>query len=276
MLKQWWTLFRAEHSVIVALAVIVSQFVATKQLSWGFLYPALGPVLITLGAFAWSDYFGLGTDRALKRKERPLVSGKINPRQALWAGLILMIAGVSLTYFVNSNAFMVAFAYTLASFLYDPFLKKRPLLGNAFIASSMSISFIYGNLAVSPTLNANVLLYAAVAFLAGFGRELVITLRDVEGDRKIGATTLPMLLGPRKTVVLASVLIYFAIFLSLIPLMASLNWVYLVLVVVTSALFLAGTYYILLSQRLENLKKARNVTLYGLLVGVLAFAALGL
>ncbi|HLD76287.1 MAG TPA: UbiA family prenyltransferase, partial [Candidatus Norongarragalinales archaeon] len=140
----------------------------------------------------------------------------------------------------------------------------------------MSVSFLYGNLAVSNVLQPNVLLYAAVAFFAGLGRELVITLRDVEGDKKIGARTLPMILGPKKTVMMTSVLITIGVFFSLIPLLHPVHPAYLVAVIITDGLFLAGSYYALLSQKRETLQKARHLTLYGMLKGVAAFAALGL
>ena len=276
MLQNWWKLTRAEHGLIAFLPIIVSQFVVTKTLTTAMIWPAVGPMLITWGAFAWNDYFGYKSDQALNRKDRPLVAGTIKPRAALWVGSALMLLGVAWTYPVGLSAFSIAAIYTVLSMAYDLFLKTRPLLGNAFIASSMSISFIYGNYAVSNELHPFVLLYAGVAFLAGLGRELIITLRDVDGDKKAGATTLPMLLGPRNTVVAASALIYGAAALSLVPLLRPVNTVYIVLAILTDALFLVSTYYVLLSQRFENLNTARKLTLAGMLVGVLAFAALGL
>src|SRR3989338_6106650 len=74
-LRDWVALTRAEHALIVVMAVVASEFVVSKRFSPDFFFPALGPALITLGAFAWNDYFGLKTDAALKRFDRPLVSG---------------------------------------------------------------------------------------------------------------------------------------------------------------------------------------------------------
>lgn len=276
MFKNWWKLTRAEHGIIVFLAVLVSQFVVTKTVTAAMLWPALGPMLITWGAFAWNDYFGYKSDKALKRMDRPLVAGTIQPRAALWAGAALMLLGVVLTYPIGVAAFGIAVLYTILSMAYDVFLKTRPLLGNLFIASSMSISFIYGNYAASDMLHPHVLLFAGVAFLAGLGRELIITLRDVEGDKKTGATTLPMLLGPRMTVTAASVLIYGAAALSLVPLLRPVSPAYVGMAILTDALFLVSTYYVLLSQKSENLNAARKLTLAGMLAGVLAFAALGI
>ncbi|MBI5225998.1 UbiA family prenyltransferase [Candidatus Micrarchaeota archaeon] len=276
MLKAFWKLTRAEHGLIVFLAILVSQFVVTHRLEAAMVWPALGPMLITWGAFAWNDYFGYKSDKALKRMDRPLVAGTIAPRTALWAAGFLMLLGLALTYPVSIVAFEIAAIYTLMSMAYDLFLKTRPLLGNLFIASSMSISFLYGNFSVSSDLNSNVLLFAGVAFLAGLGRELIITLRDVEGDKKAGAKTLPMLLGPRNTVVAASVLVYGAAALSLVPLLHPVSPIYIGLAILTDALFLVSTYYVLLSQKFENLNTARKLTLAGMLMGVLAFGSLGL
>ena len=274
MLKDWLRLTRAEHSIIVFFAIIIAQAITTRQIAFEYIYAAIGPALITLGAFAWNDYFGLKSDRALKRTDRPLVSGTIKPQAAILFAAIAMLFGAALTYFVNPACFAIALLYAILSMAYDPLLKKIPLAGNLFIASSMSISFIYGNFAVSNILNANIAIFAIMAFFAGLGRELIITLRDVEGDKKIGAKTLPMLLGPRNTIIAASTLIYLAIFASLYPLTKTISWPYITAIIVADALFLIPTLRLMLKQDKATLNEARNLTLYALIIGIIAFATL--
>ena len=275
-LRDWIALTRAEHALIVAFAVIASEFVVSKKFAWEMLFSALGPALITLGAFAWNDFFGVKTDSALKRFDRPLVSGKMGTKAAFYAAIVLISLGVLLTLFVNQNAFLIASAFALASMLYDPFLKKIPLAGNAFIASSMGVSFLYGNFVVAGSLNYLVLLFIIISFTAGLGRELVLTLRDVEGDKKIGAKTLPMLIGPFRTVVFASALFHVAVVLSLLPLSGGVSFAYWFFVAVTGVLFLLSAWAITFNQTQLVLRNARNYTLWGLLSGVAAFASLGL
>ncbi len=274
----WIALTRAEHAAIVAIAVVASEFVTLKRFSPELFYPALGPALITLGAFAWNDYFGIKTDRIMKRLDRPLVSGRIGAKAAFYGALAFFALGLLSAAAVNANEFAVAALFTALAMLYDPVLKKIPLAGNAFIASSMSISFIYGNLAAAPGgLSQYVILYAVIAFTMGLGRELALTLRDVEGDRRIGARTLPMLLGARKTAIASSALFHAAVALSLIPLvLAPGNYAYLALAGATCVLLLYSAWMLVLDQGSRSLGHIRNHTLFALATGVLAFAALGL
>ena len=183
--------------------------------------------------------------------------------------------GLAASAAVNQTAFAIAGIFTALAMLYDPILKKLPLLGNAFIASSMSISFIYGNYAFASELNYFVLLFAIVSFTAGLARELVLTLRDVKGDRKIGAKTFPMVFGARATVVLAIALFHVAVVMSLLPFARTQSIAYAILIGITDVLILISAWRLALDQRYASLKKIRNYTLYALLAGVLAFATLG-
>ncbi len=258
--------------MITFIGVLVGALLVTSY-SHFFLFAALGPALITLGAFALNDYFGYKTDKANKRKDRPIVSGAISKQQALYASIILFVSGLALTFFVNLTVFFLSLLYVGLSILYDSFLKKLPLLGNVFIGLTMAGPFIYGNLTVSTQLSPVVLLLSAIAFLVGIGRELLNTLRDVEGDAKIGAKTLPMLLGAKKTAFLASLFILTAVALTFIP-FSNAPFSYAFLVIFADLLLLLTVYKVIKNQDVNTLKQCRNYTLLALLLGVLAFLAL--
>ncbi|MFH0713632.1 MAG: UbiA family prenyltransferase [Candidatus Micrarchaeota archaeon] len=276
IILNWHSLFRTEHALITFIGVIVGQLLVVRSFSLSLLFPALGPALITLAAFALNDYFGYETDKANARKDRPLVNGAIAKSHALYAAFVLFVVGLALTYLINLLVFALALVYVVLSIAYDPILKKLPLLGNAFIALSMAAPFLYGNLAVSPVVVQLVVLICSIAFLVGVGRELLITLRDVKGDKKIGATTLPMLIGAKATVVLSAVFILAAIALSIVPLLSSFSLTYFVFLVPCVLLLLLTIYKALKSQEVVMLKQCRNYTLFALLFGVVAFLALAL
>lgn len=275
MISAWWRLTRAEHAVMVFIAVSAAQLVTLNgdfnAINW---FAGVGPALVTLASFALNDYLDLRSDKALKRKDRPLVSGELKPAWALNAAAVFFVLGCALSWLVSPTAFAIVAVYSLLAVAYDAKLKKMPLIGNAFIASAMSVSFLYGNIVVSPALNYFVLLFTVISFVSGLGRELIITLRDVKGDRKIGATTLPMLIGRRWTVILASALLHVAAALSVLPLFQEIFLPYVALVGVSDALFLFAAWTVSLSPTDASLKKARNYTLAALMFGIAAFASL--
>ena len=276
-ISAWLRLARVEHAFIAAFAVIAAQALVARRFDASFLYPALAPFLVTAASFVANDYFDYASDKALKRKDRPLVSGEISRKTAFYAAAALYILALAAAAPLPKTAFFIILVYAGLSIAYNAFLKRLPLVGNAFIASSMAVSFLYGNLAVSPALNYYVLLFCAVSFSAGLGRELLITLRDMKGDKKIGARTLPMLLGAKRTVILANALIYFAVMLSLFPLVEKTIFIpYAVLVLAADSLFIAVVLKTSFEQGRETLRFARNASLWALLLGTLAFASLAL
>ncbi|MBI4406408.1 UbiA family prenyltransferase [Candidatus Micrarchaeota archaeon] len=286
-LNAWHRLFRSEHALIAFIGVLVGGLLVNRSFSPSLLFPAIGPALIVLAAFALNDYFGFETDKANKRRDRPIVSGEITRGQALVASFSLFAVGLALAYLVNFTVFVLSLVYVFLSIIYDPVLKKLPLIGHVFIALSMAGPFIYGNLAVTSSISISglVFLLALIAFFAGIGRELLITLRDVEGDKKIGANTLPMILGPGKTVVLAAFFIALAIALSILPVLTFIyllsnnffspaSALYTFFIAITDFLMLFVIYKAVKSQRVDTLKQCGKLSLYALGTGVIAFLAL--
>jgi 4-hydroxybenzoate polyprenyltransferase len=274
--KAWLRLTRIEHSFIAAFAVIAAEALVSKRIEWIFLVPALAAFFITAASFAANDYYDYKSDKTLKRKDRPLVSGEIKPPSAFYAAAALYVLGIALAAMLPTAPALIALAYAAVSVAYSAWLKRLPLVGNVFIASAMAVSFLFGNLVVAPRLNYFVVVFAFMSFFAGLGREFLITLRDVAGDKKIGALTLPMIIGAKRTVILANSLIYVAIILSFFP-VVSLGFAFLpfaALIIAADALFVAVVLKTSLDQKPATLRFARNASLWALLVGTLAFASL--
>lgn len=283
-IEAWLRLARIEHSFITFTAVVLGQAVAIGATRFLTILPtavfsAIGPALITAAAFILNDWAGYESDRKNGRKDRPLVAGVIDRKSALYASIVLFLAGLLLVIpLANTLLFLIAAIYVLLSIAYDPLLKKLPLVGNVFIAASMAIPFVYGNFVVLPdSLDLRVVLLVLIAVFAGIGRELIITLRDVKGDRAIGAKTLPMILGPRRTAMAATYFIVVAVGISFIPAQTwGKSFLYVPAVLVADALFLKTVVEIMHNQKQETLAKARNRTLLAMAIGTLAFAGLAL
>ncbi len=111
-------------------------------------------------------------------------------------------------------------------------LKKVPLIGNLAV-SLLSVLVIYLTILFIDTVNYTnefqvlldnsydplfhirikwiIFIFMGMAFVQNLAREIVKDIEDVEGDKVIGARTIPMILGNRKTLILSGV------FLSLFP-----------------------------------------------------------
>jgi len=273
-MNKWWRLARLEHSFIVLVAIMVAEAIATKRIDASLLPAAIGPAVLTAGVFALGDWFGWKTDKANRRTGMPIVSGEIKRSDALTFAAALYFIGLALSLLFAPQAFWFVLAYALLSVTYDPVLKKIPFVGNLFVASTMAASFVYGGLVAAPSVPDALWTLAAMAFCTGVGRELLITLRDVKGDKKIGGRTLPMILGARRTVLLASGFICAAIAISALPIIRGAGTAYAALVAFADLLFLLAIFKAMLSQNQETLREVRNVTLWAMIAGTLAFATL--
>ena len=276
-LSDWVRLCRIEHSFITlvfAQAVVVGADRFLPLLP-NALFSGIGPGLITAASFVINDWYGYKTDKANKRADRPLASGRIDRATALYAAVALFLLGLLFVVPLgNTTVFLIAAVYALLAVIYDPVLKKMPLAGNVFVAASMAVPFVYGNMVVSQKLDLAIVLLSAIAFVAGIGRELIITLRDVKGDRAIGAKTLPMILGPRLTSRVAAYFLLSAVGLSFVPAYLWFSPLLFLGLAITDLLFVKTVVEVLHDQKPKTLQKARNATLLAMAIGTLAFGAL--
>ena len=177
-------LTRLEHSIMLVVAVLAAELIAGQLPSSYILALSLiAPIFISMGAFAINDYFDVAADRANKRKDRPIVSGAISKSEALSISIACALIGFAASLFINTYAFIISVVFGLLAFMYAYRLKDILILGNAYIALSMVIPFIYGSY-VSSSINANIILICFVIFLSGFAREIHGMIRDYKGDIK--------------------------------------------------------------------------------------------
>ena len=272
-LKAFFRLTRIEHSLFLALAVLIGEIVVTKDIQ---LLPTVFGILsvffIGMGSFALNDFLDYPTDKKNKRKDRPLVTGAISAWAAMATAKVSLPSGVLFALLINLNCFWIAVAFSVLAVLYSYALKKLLLLGNMFIAFSMAVPFVFGNYIVSDQISASIQVLASIAFLTGLGREIIKSIQDMAGDRKYGRWTLPIALGKTIPKYFAVLYILIAILMSPIPFLLlpkfQNNWLYLGPVLVTDIVLLWSAY---LSLRLKELEKVRKMTLLALGIGLVGF-----
>lgn len=263
-IKAWFSLFRAEHALLICIAIALSQYITGAEPN---ALHYIAPVLAQFSAFALNDYLDAEADRLNKRKERPIVAGLVTKEQALYAGTASFALSLLTALFLPFAALAIVFVFNILSLLYNLYLKDYPLIGELYIASSMAIPFIYG--ASFSQISAPIVVITISVFLFGIGREIIKKAEDMVGDRKArNARTLPLLIGTKKAVGVGVSFLSFsfvvftlALFLFFRPNAVSLLFFILMLLLFTYSVYAAIK---------ENYKRARTTSLAAMFFALIA------
>jgi len=159
-------------------------------------------VLATGGGNAINDYFDREID-AINRPDRPIPRGAVRPKIALGFSVALFVLAVVLTLFLPPLAVGIAVVNLLALLAYTEVFKGLPGVGNALVAALTGSTFLYGGAAVGGDL-ATVAILFVLAGSATMAREIVKDVEDVAGDREEGLNTLPIEIGERRSLAVAT------------------------------------------------------------------------
>ncbi len=278
MIGELAKLTRIEHAFMLALAVLIAETILLGELpppTLVIILSLLVPVFSEMGSFALNDYFDIETDK-LNKKDRPLVKGTLSPKFALNLSFITLVLSTVMAYFINLEVFIIAVVFNIVAVLYNWKLKDMPLVGNVYIAFTMAIPFIFGNFVISTSLSELALVLAGLGFVAGLAREIIKSVQDMEGDIKArGSRTLPVLIGKKKSVLVACGLYVSFIVLTIVPFSIGL----VADILPASLVAIADVMILNICRRSlsGDFRYARNMSLIAFLIGLLGLliAALG-
>ena len=195
--------------------------------------------LTMMNSMIINDLFDLKVD-LISNKDRPLVTKKITLKEAMGLYTALNIITIYLTnkYFHKTNLCLCIYGANLIVFLYTPLLKKILFIKNITCASVVSStifltykSVLYGsNLNLNPNLNSLISMYdynnnanllhilSKFLFISSLYIELLLDIKDMDGDKKNNIMTVPNYFGVKKTlhfltVIFIGNLIYYSNFL---------------------------------------------------------------
>ena len=107
--------------------------------------------------------------------------------------------------FINFNSQILSIFVSLPLLIfYNAQAKNYPLVGNVIVALILGLSFIYAGIVfenITP-----LIVPALLAFGLTLVREIVKDIADLEGDKVVGARTLPIIFGNEKAVYLCTFL----------------------------------------------------------------------
>src|SRR6185437_3221638 len=196
----------AFHIVAVAAFAI---FAAWGHLVWGVIALVIAAhAAMQLSISTINDYCDRRLD-ALSKPDKPLVRGLVTPREALIAGIVMMLLMLALLLLLNPLALLISLAYLALGQAYNLGLKSTPWSGLVF---SLAIALIplYALAGVNRITPASFWV-VPVGFLVGVALNLANSLPDVEGDQAGGARTLAVLLGVKWSFICCPLLIAVAV-----------------------------------------------------------------
>lgn len=189
-----------------------------------FILITFSYVLIGAAGYIINDYFDLNIDQ-VNKPDKVIVDRVIKRRWALLWHIVLSLLAIICCMWVDWRtssklAGLSAFVCVVLLFFYSTTLKKKFLIGNVVVAATTAwaiivLTWLEGNrffqwyhrstdLDIEKIFRLTVL-YTGFAFVISLIREVVKDMEDIEGDRRYGCKTMPIVWGMRATKVFVAV-----------------------------------------------------------------------
>jgi 4-hydroxybenzoate polyprenyltransferase len=233
------TLIRWKNLVLITLTQILIKYALLEPLKqdygittnlnvFQFLLLVLATVCVASAGYIINDIEAIEADKINKPNDVVVdkyISEKDATRLFIGLNIIGLLFGLGLSYSIGKQAFFIIFILaSVLLYIYAAQLKKVLLVGNILIACLVGLCvLLVGIFDLIPSMeNANretqvfflrlILDYAIFAFMINLLRELVKDIEDIDGDYKINANSLPIVIGRDRATKVVFVL-------SLVPLM---------------------------------------------------------
>jgi geranylgeranylglycerol-phosphate geranylgeranyltransferase len=282
--RTYLELMRYKNCLMAGFAAIIGTLIAFNILAsdahgshppGNFPVPAAGLVflvvfLISGAGNAINDYFDIKID-SINRPERPIPSGRVKLKEALYFSYLLFALGTALAFSINPVCGLIALFNSLMLIFYAKTLKSTPLFGNLSIGYLTGSTFLFGASVFGLEGLKTLFVLFVLSALAITAREIVKDIEDMEGDKIEGADTLPLRIGARKASYLAVLIGFLAVLLSPLPyLMSVLGLRYLYLVFLADLGFLAAIHQILVRNDPAKSSKMFKIAMFFALLAFIA------
>jgi len=258
--------FSAGVCVLMGQLLALGEFASVAVSFFGFA----SVFLISASILVMNDYFDVETDR-INAPYRPIPSNLVTPNEALFFSLLLLFAGLLLSYLISVTVLLISIVLAVIGFLYNRYLKKSGLLGNLMVSFSVGMTFIYGGASVGLPFHKMVLFFGLIAALIDLGEEIAADAMDMKGDELINSNSLAIKYGQQAALKISRLIFFFVILLSFVPfLIGWFSFVYLIPISIMDASIAYSTFKLLTSKIEEGRKFIRWIYL-GATFGLILF-----
>ena len=197
-----------------------------------FIVSTINTLLIMSSSMIINDLFDIELDK-INNPTRPLVTKEISIKEAI----ISFISLISLTEFLSikylpTNLQFIINLMIINVILYTPFYKKIIFFKNIICSSIVSFTIFFSGLSssnyyMSTSKKFNILsIVISSIFFGSLYNELILDMRDYEGDKENNIQTVPVIIGNKNSWLLANLILYFNMFSSSFSIIYLFNYNY--------------------------------------------------
>ena len=204
-------ILRPGNAIMGAIAIILVAII-DKTMSIPLILAMITVFFETAAGNVINDYFDYKID-LVNKPERPIPSGRISLKNGKNYAYLLFLAGTVCGFLIsyltdNWIPFIIVLISDVILYLYAYKLKTTPLIGNLAVGFLTGFGFVFGGFTINnPDIVMTSIFLGFFAFVMTTAREIVKDIEDVEGDKKDGARTLPILIGKKIPAIIATILI---------------------------------------------------------------------
>jgi geranylgeranylglycerol-phosphate geranylgeranyltransferase len=226
-----------------------------------------------------NDVYDYEVDK-INQPDRAVASGRISLSAAKFYGIPFLSIGLVASFFLSPINLAVAAAFALIGWYYNFHGKKLGLFGNSLVALSLAIPYIFGSVAIGNYALNLAYLLAITSFLAGIGREVLKGISDIPGDKLRNIRSIAISRGVQTAKLASASMFILAVISSSFPVLAGLLGrgfaVYVVLVLVTDAVFCYLAFKTMKIKIEAESLRLKGIALAGMMLGLLAYLLAGL
>lgn len=237
--------------ISAAIGTLISALTLNMLFPVDALYVFAAVFFITGAGNAINDVFDAEIDK-INKPHRPIPSGTIRKKDALYFSIILFVAGILTASLIRHPeaelpiALYIAVINSVILIEYARTLKRTPFVGNLAVGYLTGSTFLFGGAVFGLVGVWSVSVLFMLSMFATLGREIVKDIEDVDGDEAMGANTLPIRIGVRKSAYIAAFFGTVAMLLSPLPFMMNMvSMSYILIVGIADAVFIVAIVHVL-------------------------------
>ena len=268
--RGFFILARPVNVFISFISILLAAFISGGLSHYvAVLSACLSGAFITAAANAINDYFDIEIDK-INKPNRPLPSGAVQPKEAVYFTVICAIIGISFSMFINYTALIIASGSAVLLYFYSYKLKRTVLWGNLTVSLATGLAFIYGGIASASPKHA--IIPAMFAFLMHLGREIIKDMEDVNGDQLNKARTMPVVFGLKISKITATCVFTVLFFVTFIPYIFNIYkiWYFIVVMAGVNTVIIFTVFSMWKTPTMHNFRKLSAFLKADMLVGLLA------